>query len=73
MPNGLRMIAGDAKKKPTPRGAQGQFYCAFYGPGDIDGYARSDNGNWPICGEPVTTSPRIRPAAALRRCTATLS
>jgi hypothetical protein len=54
IPNGLRMIAGDAKKKvPTPRGAQGQFYCAFYGPGDIDGYARSDNGNWPICAEPA--------------------
>ncbi|GIE74780.1 hypothetical protein Aph02nite_07300 [Actinoplanes philippinensis] len=55
IPNGLRMIAGDAKKKvPTPRGAQGQFYCAFYGPGDIDGYARSENGNWPICGEPAS-------------------
>ncbi|MBL7256223.1 DUF1996 domain-containing protein [Paractinoplanes lichenicola] len=55
MPNGLRMIAGDAKKKvPTPRGAQGQFYCAFYGPGDLDGIARSTNGNWPICGEPAT-------------------
>jgi hypothetical protein len=55
MPNGLRMISGDAKKKvPTPRGAQGQFYCTFYGPGDIDGYARSDNGNWPICGEPAS-------------------
>ncbi|MEV6349538.1 DUF1996 domain-containing protein [Actinoplanes sp. NPDC051851] len=55
IPNGLRMIAGDAKKKePTPRGAQGQFYCAFYGPGDIDGYARSTNGNWPICAEPAT-------------------
>ncbi|MFC4071459.1 DUF1996 domain-containing protein [Actinoplanes subglobosus] len=55
IPNGLRMIAGDAKKKvPTPRGTQGQFYCAFYGPGDIDGYARSDNGNWPICGEPAS-------------------
>ena len=51
MPNGLRMISGDARKKvPTPRGAQGQFYCAFYGPGDIDGVARSTNGNWPICG-----------------------
>ena len=50
IPNGLRMIAGDAKKKvPTPRGAQGQFYCAFYGPGDLDGIARSTNGNWPIC------------------------
>ena len=55
MPNGMRMIAGDAKRKvPTPRGAQGQFYCAFYGPGDINGYARSDNGNWPICGEPAS-------------------
>lgn len=55
MPNGMRMIAGDAKKKvPTPRGAQGQFYCAFYGPGDLDGVARSDNGNWPICGQPAT-------------------
>jgi hypothetical protein len=51
MPNGLRLVAGDAKKKvPTPRGAQGQFYCAIYGPGDIDGVARSTNGNWPICG-----------------------
>ncbi|WP_433832991.1 DUF1996 domain-containing protein [Actinoplanes sp. CA-015351] len=54
-PNGLRMIAGDATKRvPTPRGAQGQFYCAFYGPGDVDGYARSDNGNWPICGKPAS-------------------
>ena len=51
MPSGLRMISGDAKKKvPTPRGATGQFYCAFYGPGDLDGVARSTNGNWPICG-----------------------
>ncbi len=50
IPNGLRIVAGDAKKKvPTPRGAQGQFYCAFYGPGDLDGVARSTNGNWPIC------------------------
>jgi len=55
IPNGLRMITGDAKKKvPTPRGAQGQFYCAFYGPGDLDGVARSTNGNWPICGAPAT-------------------
>jgi hypothetical protein len=55
IPNGLRMIAGDAKKKqPTPRGATGQFYCAFYGPGDLDGVARSTNGNWPICGAPAT-------------------
>ncbi|GAA1409985.1 DUF1996 domain-containing protein [Catellatospora coxensis] len=50
MPNGLRMIVGDAKKKkPTPRGAGGQFFCAYYGPGDVDGVARSANGNWPIC------------------------
>jgi hypothetical protein len=55
MPNGLRLIAGDAKKKaPTPRGAQGQFYCAFYGPGNIDGDSRSSNGNWPICGKPAS-------------------
>ncbi|MFI1993680.1 DUF1996 domain-containing protein [Actinoplanes sp. NPDC020271] len=54
MPDGLREIAGDAKKKvPTPRGAQGQFYCAFYGPGNLDGDSRSDNGNWPICGKPA--------------------
>jgi hypothetical protein len=50
MPNGLRLIAGDpTKREPTPRGAHGQFYCAHYGPGDIDGVARSSNGNWPIC------------------------
>ncbi|MEV0460134.1 DUF1996 domain-containing protein [Catellatospora methionotrophica] len=50
MPNGLRMIVGDAKKsKPTPRGANGQFFCAYYGPGDVNGVARSSNGNWPIC------------------------
>jgi len=54
-PNGLRMISGDATKKvPTPRGAYGQFYCAFYGPGDLDGIARSTNGNWPICGGNAT-------------------
>jgi Domain of unknown function (DUF1996) len=55
MPSGLRMIGGDARKKvPTPRGATGQFYCAFYGPGDLDGVARSTNGNWPICGGNAT-------------------
>jgi hypothetical protein len=55
MPTGLRMISGDAtKRQPTPRGAQGQFYCAFYGPGDLDGVARSSNGNWPICGGDAT-------------------
>jgi hypothetical protein len=55
IPTGLRLVAGDAKKKePTPRGAQGQFYCAFYGPGDLDGVARSTNGNWPICGTGAT-------------------
>ena len=54
-PSGLRMISGDARKKaPTPRGATGQFYCAFYGPGDLDGVARSTNGNWPICGGNAT-------------------
>jgi hypothetical protein len=55
MPNSLRMITGDAtKKEPTPRGATGQFYCAFYGPGDLDGVSRSTNGNWPICGGNAT-------------------
>jgi hypothetical protein len=55
MPRGLRMISGDSRKKvPTPRGATGQFYCAFYGPGDLDGVARSTNGNWPICGGTAT-------------------
>jgi hypothetical protein len=55
MPTGLRMISGDSRKKvPTPRGATGQFYCAFYGPGDLDGVARSTNGNWPICGGTAT-------------------
>jgi hypothetical protein len=55
MPNGLRMISGDARKQePTPRGATDQFYCAFYGPGDLDGVARSTNGNWPICGGNAT-------------------
>ena len=55
IPSGLRIVAGDAKKKvPTPRGAQGQFYCAFYGPGDLDGVDRSTDGNWPICGPGAT-------------------
>lgn len=55
MPNGLRLIAGDPnRKEPTPRGAHGQFFCAFYGPGDIDGIARSSNGNWPVCGGNAT-------------------
>jgi hypothetical protein len=61
MPNGLRLVAGDAKKRvPTPRGAQGQFYCAFYGPGDINGVARSTNGNWPICGGDATLHFQMR-------------
>lgn len=45
-PQGLRMIAGDAKKQvATPAGAPGQFWCA--GPGGEIG--RSADGNWPIC------------------------
>jgi hypothetical protein len=40
LPQGLRMIAGDAKRQvPTPPGAVNQFYCAG-GPQD---------GNWPVC------------------------
>ena len=50
LPNGLRMIAGDAKKKvPTPKGSPGRFFCALYEAGDVNGIAQSDNGNWPIC------------------------
>ena len=73
MPNGLRMISGDAtKKQPTPRGATGQFYCAFYGPGDLDGVARSTNGNWPICGgpPPCTSCCGSRTAGTARTWTA---
>ncbi|MGC4747263.1 DUF1996 domain-containing protein [Micromonospora sp. DT201] len=36
------------------KNSTGQFYCAFYGPGDLDGIARSTNGNWPICGGNAT-------------------
>jgi hypothetical protein len=47
MPNGLRMIAGDAKKQAdTPKGAVNQFYCAG---GPQDGASRSGDGNWPVC------------------------
>ncbi|GGM41101.1 DUF1996 domain-containing protein [Dactylosporangium sucinum] len=45
-PQGMRMIAGDAKRQvATPSGAPGQFWCA--GPGGEVG--RSADGNWPIC------------------------
>ncbi|UAC01836.1 DUF1996 domain-containing protein [Dactylosporangium vinaceum] len=47
MPQGLRMIAGDAKKQvATPKGAVNQFYCAG---GPQDGRTRSADGNWPVC------------------------
>ncbi len=47
MPQGLRMIAGDAKRQvPTPLGAINQFYCAG---GPQDGKTRSADGNWPVC------------------------
>ena len=49
MPQGLRMIAGDAKLQvPTPKGAVNQFYCAG---GPQDGKERSTDGNWPVCGD----------------------
>ena len=49
MPNGLRMIYGDATKQvKTPVGYQGQFWCSG---GPVDGKARSTDGNWPICGD----------------------
>ncbi|WP_432843135.1 DUF1996 domain-containing protein [Dactylosporangium sp. CA-092794] len=47
MPNGLRMVQGDAKRQqPTPVGAVNQFYCAG---GPQDGAGRSADGNFPIC------------------------
>lgn len=47
MPQGLRMIAGDAKRQvATPQGAVNQFYCAG---GPQDGKERSTDGNWPVC------------------------
>jgi hypothetical protein len=47
MPQGLRMIAGDARRQePTPKGAVNQFYCAG---GPQDGKERSVDGNWPVC------------------------
>ena len=49
-----RMICGDAKEKqPTPRGAKGQFFCAFYGPVTSTASPHT-NGNWPICGGDAT-------------------
>jgi hypothetical protein len=45
-PQGFRMIVGDAKKQvDTPKGANGQFWCAGAG-GEI---GRSADGNWPVC------------------------
>jgi hypothetical protein len=50
-PQGLRMIAGDAKlQTPTPAGSVNAFYCA--GPGGEIG--RSADGNWPICASTAT-------------------
>ncbi|GAB6899048.1 DUF1996 domain-containing protein [Kineosporia succinea] len=47
MPNGMRMVVGDAKKQEaTPVGAANQFWCAG---GPADGVARSTDGNWPVC------------------------
>jgi Domain of unknown function (DUF1996)/Carbohydrate binding module (family 6) len=47
LPQGLRMIAGDAKLQvATPKGAVNQFYCAG---GPQDGKERSTDGNWPVC------------------------
>jgi hypothetical protein len=47
MPQGLRMIMGDAMRQvPTPVGAVNQFYCAG---GPLDGASRSRDGNWPVC------------------------
>jgi hypothetical protein len=47
LPQGLRMIAGNAKlQEPTPKGAVNQFYCAG---GPQDGKTRSTDGNWPVC------------------------
>ncbi|WP_211304672.1 DUF1996 domain-containing protein [Umezawaea tangerina] len=47
MPQGLRMIVGDATRQvPTPVGAVNQFYCAG---GPLDGKSRSRDGNWPVC------------------------
>jgi hypothetical protein len=52
MPQGMRMIAGDASlQKPTPAGAPNQFYCAG---GPADGKSRSQDGNWPVCEEGAT-------------------
>ncbi|MDR7274250.1 DUF1996 domain-containing protein [Catenuloplanes atrovinosus] len=49
MPNGMRMLQGDAKRQVnTPVGAQNQFYCSG---GPLDGVGRSADGNFPICGD----------------------
>ncbi|AGL19664.1 DUF1996 domain-containing protein [Actinoplanes sp. N902-109] len=44
-PPGLKMVVGDAKKQePTPKGTNGQFWCA----GSAE-TGRSADGNWPKC------------------------
>jgi hypothetical protein len=44
-PPGLVMVQGDAKKQvATPKGANGQFWCA----GSAE-TGRSADGNWPVC------------------------
>ncbi|MBT0770782.1 DUF1996 domain-containing protein [Kineosporia sp. J2-2] len=49
MPNGLRMIYGDASlQKNTPAGSQNAFYCSG---GPLEGKSRSTDGNWPVCGD----------------------
>ncbi|GAA3612055.1 hypothetical protein GCM10022223_30190 [Kineosporia mesophila] len=49
MPNGMRMIYGDASKQvKTPAGSRDAFYCSG---GPLEGKARSTDGNWPVCGD----------------------
>ncbi|MFD9701767.1 DUF1996 domain-containing protein [Lentzea sp. NPDC059081] len=47
MPQGLRMVIGDATRQvSTPAGAVNAFYCAG---GPLEGASRSRDGNWPVC------------------------
>ncbi|GAB6902843.1 DUF1996 domain-containing protein [Kineosporia succinea] len=49
MPNGLKMIWGDASKQvKTPAGSRDAFYCSG---GPLEGKTRSTDGNWPVCGD----------------------
>ncbi|GLY18143.1 DUF1996 domain-containing protein [Kineosporia rhizophila] len=49
MPNGMRMIYGDASKQvKTPAGSRDAFYCSG---GPVEGKTRSTDGNWPVCGD----------------------